>query len=62
MERTNPPVGVRFGHVAFRVRDLEASIRWYEAALGARLVFRADRPDGAPQLVYLEWAPEQFVE
>jgi lactoylglutathione lyase len=54
--------GVRFGHVAFRVRDLDASIAWYGAALGARELFRAHRDDGAVQLVYLEFAPGQLVE
>ena len=54
--------GPRLGHVAFRVRDLERSIAWYAAAFGAREAFRARREDGAPQLVYLELAPGQFVE
>jgi lactoylglutathione lyase len=54
--------GVRFGHVAFRVADLEASIRWYGEAFGAREAFRANREDGSPQLVYVELAPGQFVE
>src|SRR5581483_2238858 len=54
--------GLRFGHVAFRVRDLDASIAWYGAALGARELFRAHRDDGAVQLVYLEFAPGQLVE
>src|SRR5262249_15120109 len=54
--------GVRFGHIAFRVADLEASIRWYGEAFGAREAFRAHRPDGSPMLVYLELAPGQFIE
>ncbi|MGH2353791.1 MAG: VOC family protein [Chloroflexota bacterium] len=54
--------GVRFGHVAFRVADLEKSIRWYDAAFGAREAFRASKADGSPLLVYLEFAPGQFVE
>ena len=54
--------GVRFGHVAFRVADVERSIRWYAAAFGAREAFRANRADGSPQLVYVELAPGQFVE
>jgi lactoylglutathione lyase len=54
--------GVRFGHVAFRVADLERSVRWYGAAFGAREAFRAQKPDGSTQLVYIELAPGQFVE
>lgn len=56
------PPAVRFGHVAFRVADLEASVGWYGAAFGAREAFRARHPDGSTQLVYLEFAPGQFVE
>lgn len=54
--------GIRFHHVAFRVRDFEASIRWYGAAFGAREAFRATRDGGSPQLVYLEFATGQFIE
>jgi lactoylglutathione lyase len=56
--------GLRFGHVAFRARDLEASIRWYADAFGAREAYRATRDDGSPQLVYLEMeaAPGQMIE
>ena len=52
----------RLGHMAFRVRDLEASSAWYAAAFGAREAFRANRDDGTPQLVYLELVPGQFIE
>lgn len=52
----------RFGHVAFRVPDLERSIDWYRAAFGAREFFTASRDDGSPQLVYLEFAPGQCIE
>ena len=54
--------GLTFNHVAFRVRDLDASIRWYGDAFGAQEAFRANRDDGAPQLVYLELARGLFVE
>jgi lactoylglutathione lyase len=54
--------GLRFGHVAFRVSDLEASIKWYADAFGATEAFRASRDDGSPQLVYLEFAPGQMIE
>ena len=56
------PPAVRFHHVAFRVRDFDASIRWFGEAFGAEEFFRASREDGSPQLVYLEFGPGQFVE
>ncbi|HEY8598263.1 MAG TPA: VOC family protein [Thermomicrobiales bacterium] len=62
MNNTIGATGVRLGHVAFRVRDLEASIAWYAAAFGAREAFRANREDGTPQLVYIELVPGQFIE
>ena len=51
-----------FNHVAFRVRDFEASIAWYAKAFGASEAFRANKEDGTPQLVYLELAHGQFIE
>ncbi|MBI3970848.1 MAG: VOC family protein [Chloroflexi bacterium] len=54
--------GVPFHHVAFRVADLDASIRWYGEAFGAREVFRMVNDVGAPNLVYLEFAPGQNIE
>jgi catechol 2,3-dioxygenase-like lactoylglutathione lyase family enzyme len=58
---TGVPVPL-FGHVAFRVPDLERSIGWYAAAFGAQEIFRANRDDGTPQLVYVELAPGQCIE
>ncbi len=52
----------QLGHVAFRVRDLERSKRWYGAAFSAREAFRGIDPDGTVQLIYLEFAPGQFIE
>ena len=59
-----PVAGLRFGHVAFRARDLEASVRWYADAFGMTECFRATRDDGTTQLVYLEMpdAPGHMVE
>jgi uncharacterized glyoxalase superfamily protein PhnB len=37
------------------VRDLDASLRWYEA-LGFKTVFVMPGPDGAPALAHLRWA------
>jgi lactoylglutathione lyase len=62
MSSEKPISGLRFNHVAFRVRDFEASIQWYAKAFGATEAFRATKDDGSPQLVYLELAAGQFVE
>ena len=55
-------VAVRFGHVAFRVSDLERSIRWYADAFGARNVYHAKQQGERPELLFLEFAKGQFVE
>src|SRR5687768_522317 len=62
MSEAKPIAGVSFNHVAFRVRDFEASIGWYRKAFGATEAFRANKDDGTPQLVYLELARGQFIE
>ena len=62
MTDQKPISGLKFNHVAFRVRDFQASIEWYGKAFGATEAFRANKEDGTPQLVYLELAPGQFVE
>lgn len=38
------------------VRNLEASSRWYQEALGFAHVFTMPGPGGAPGLVHLRWA------
>ncbi|HTQ14589.1 MAG TPA: VOC family protein [Rhizomicrobium sp.] len=38
------------------VRDLEASSRWYQEALGFQHVFTMPGPGGRPGLVHLRWA------
>jgi uncharacterized glyoxalase superfamily protein PhnB len=38
------------------VRELEASARWYQEALGFENVFTIPGPGGAPLLVHLRWA------
>ena len=62
MTAGKPIAGLKFNHVAFRVRDFEASIAWYAKAFGATEAFRANKDDGSPQLVYLELAQGQFIE
>lgn len=53
---------VRFGHVAFRVADVERSVKWYADAFGARKVFHAQPEAGRQELMFLEFAPGQHVE
>ena len=55
-----PPL--RFGHVAFRVSDVERSVRWYNDAFGARRVFHAPRDGERQELMFLEFAKGQFIE
>ena len=54
--------GVRFGHVAFRVSDVERSVRWYGNAFGARKIFHAQQEGERPELMFLEFARGQMVE
>jgi lactoylglutathione lyase len=54
--------GVRFGHVAFKVSDVERSVRWYADSFGAEKVFHAKQEGERPELMFLEFAKGQFVE
>lgn len=38
------------------VRDIEASARWYQEALGFQNIFTIPGPGGAPVVVHLRWA------
>src|SRR5215471_398390 len=57
-----PIAGVRFGHVAFRVFDVDRSVRWYGDAFGARKIFHAQQEGERPELMFLEFAKGQLVE
>ena len=54
--------GVRFGHVAFKVSEVERSVRWYTDAFGAQKVFHAKQEGDRPELMFLEFAKGQLVE
>ena len=54
--------GLRFGHVAFKVADVERSVRWYAEALGAKKVYHAQAQGDRPELMFLEFNKGQFVE
>ncbi|MFA5006902.1 MAG: VOC family protein [Candidatus Izemoplasmatales bacterium] len=49
-------------HLAFRVTDMERSVRFYETALGFTRKFELHDPQGAPWIVYLQVNERQFVE
>ena len=54
--------GLRFGHVAFRVSDVERSVRWYSDAFGATKIYHAQAQGDRPELMFLEFARGQCVE
>jgi lactoylglutathione lyase len=57
-----PIAGVRFGHVAFKVADVEKSVRWYGDAFGAKKVYHVEAQGERPELMFLEFHKGQFVE
>jgi lactoylglutathione lyase len=61
-EENMPINGLRFGHVAFKVADVERSVRWYGEAFGARKVYHAQAQGDRPELMFLEFHKGQFVE
>lgn len=52
----------RMGHVAIKVKDIDASMRFYTEVLGLEEAFRMTDPDGTINTVYLYIAPSQFIE
>lgn len=54
--------GLRFGHVAFKVADVERSVRWYGAAFGAKKIYHARAQDDRPELMFLEFNRGQHIE
>ena len=57
-----PIAGLRFGHVAFSVADVERSVRWYREAFGAKKIYHAPAQNGRPELMFLEFNRSQHVE
>lgn len=49
-------------HVAIRVTDIDKAIDFYVNTLGIKEKFRINNDAGQPHLIYLEVAPNQFVE
>ena len=54
--------GLRFGHVAFKVADVERSVRWYGDAFGAKKIYHARAEGGRPELMFLEFHRGQHIE
>ncbi len=50
------------GHAAYRVRDLDAALRFYRDLLGFPELFRLSRDTGEVWLVYLRVTDDQFLE
>ena len=57
-----PIDGLRFGHVAFCISDVERSVRWYGEAFGAKKIYHAQAQGDRPELMFLEFARGQCVE
>ncbi len=54
--------GLCFGHVAFKVANVERSVRWYGDAFGAKKIYHAEAQGDRPELMFLEFNRGQFVE
>lgn len=50
------------GHLAFDVRNMDASLKFYCGVLGFEKAFELHRDDGSPWIVYIKVCPGQFVE
>ncbi len=44
--------GLKFGHVAFKVADVEKSVGWYSEAFGAKKVYHAEAQGDRPELMF----------
>ena len=59
--RSEPPTMTEIDHVAIAVRDLDAAIAWYRAALGARVAHRERIEHDGVEEALLEVA-ESFIQ
>ena len=51
-----------YGHNCYFVRDLEASVNFYQHKLGLKLMFRQEIPERNMAIVYLRITKGQFIE
>lgn len=50
-------------HVAINVKDMDATLKFYQDALGFEKIFEISNPDtGAPWIVYIQVCAGQFLE
>ena len=54
--------GLRFAHVAFRVADIQRTLRWYDEVFGAKLVYHAEAVGPKPEYYYAEFRHGQMIE
>ena len=50
---------LRFMHTMLRVRDLDASLKFYTDILGMRLIRKNDYPEGKFTLAFVGYGPEE---
>lgn len=56
-------MGIRgLGHVAYRVKNYERSLAWYQGVLGLQEAFRLYKDDGTLWIVYLRVNDDNFIE
>ena len=53
--------GLRFAHVAFRVRDIDRTIQWYRDVLGAEVVCHVEAVGPKPEYYYAEEYHQQYL-
>lgn len=53
---------IKIGHIGLKVKDMEASLKFYCDALGMKKKFTLCKEDGTPWIEYLEFGNGQFVE
>jgi catechol 2,3-dioxygenase-like lactoylglutathione lyase family enzyme len=61
---TQNAIGIKsLGHVGIAVSNVQRALHFYVGQLGLREVFRLNRPDGRPRLIYLQVGDSStFVE
>ena len=55
-------MGIRIGHLALLAKDMPASLKFYNDALGITKAFSILNDDGKPWIEYLKVADGQFIE